>query len=200
MSLLRLLTSGRCLVGLKDSASQYRIRRQNLLPKFSSSNPFLVRAQTAKPAESDPPVTTWAPAQSASPDRQSEASSAELQPLPDSTAATAVPTHPAERESSPSRAEAGAVVRFAQKLRRWAGNRNPFSRRASVRPAGKPGSAIASRSPVQGELSLENIRVVRNDLSEADVEVVPATSSRRKESASRTEAGEEAELAATERH
>ena len=31
------------------------------------------------------------------------------------------------------------------------------------------------KQPVQGELSLDNVRVVRNDLTEADVEVVRAT-------------------------
>ncbi len=34
--------------------------------------------------------------------------------------------------------------------------------------------ACAPKPPVQGELSLDKIKVVRNDLSDADLEVVPA--------------------------
>ena len=49
---------------------------------------------------------------------------------------------------------------------RWGGRKNPFRSRA----------ALQKRSePVQGELSLEEIKVVRNDLNETDLEVVPAT-------------------------
>ncbi len=36
----------------------------------------------------------------------------------------------------------------------------------------KPAIPKFSKAPVQGELSLDNIKVVRNDLNEADVEVV----------------------------
>ena len=33
-----------------------------------------------------------------------------------------------------------------------------------------------SREPLQGELSLDKVKVVRNDLADADLEVVPAKS------------------------
>ena len=50
-------------------------------------------------------------------------------------------------------------------LGRW--SKNPFVRRA----------ALKAGAPAQGELSLEGVKVVRNDLSDADLEVVapPAT-------------------------
>jgi hypothetical protein len=38
----------------------------------------------------------------------------------------------------------------------------------------KPAIPRFNKAPVQGELSLDNIKVVRNDLSDTDVEVVPA--------------------------
>jgi hypothetical protein len=47
-----------------------------------------------------------------------------------------------------------------------------FARRRVV--AGKPAIPQFSKPPVQGELSLDRVKVVRNDLSEADLEVVPA--------------------------
>jgi hypothetical protein len=37
----------------------------------------------------------------------------------------------------------------------------------------KPAIPRFSKPPVQGELSLDRIKVVRNDLSDADLEVVP---------------------------
>jgi hypothetical protein len=42
--------------------------------------------------------------------------------------------------------------------------------------AAKPAIPQFSRLPVQGELSLDRVKVMRNDLSEADWEVVPAKS------------------------
>ena len=42
------------------------------------------------------------------------------------------------------------------------------------RAAAKPAISHFSKPPVQGELSLDRVAVVRNDLSEADLEVVPA--------------------------
>jgi len=45
--------------------------------------------------------------------------------------------------------------------------------RARVK-AVKPAIPRFAKPPVQGELSLDRIRVVRNDLSDADLEVVPA--------------------------
>ena len=38
----------------------------------------------------------------------------------------------------------------------------------------KPAIPQLTRAPLQGELSLDNVKVVRNDLSDADIEIVPA--------------------------
>jgi hypothetical protein len=60
--------------------------------------------------------------------------------------------------------EPGAIKRLAARI--W----------AATKPAGK--SPFKTRGPVrsavQTELALEKVRVVRNDLSDADIEVVPA--------------------------
>jgi hypothetical protein len=50
----------------------------------------------------------------------------------------------------------------------WFGDRQP------AEP--KPAAPRFNKKPVQGELSLENIKVMRNDLSDTDVEVVPKKS------------------------
>lgn len=58
----------------------------------------------------------------------------------------------------------------------WSGGKAKLSGLA-VRPratVAKPAISQFAKPPVQGELSLDRVKVVRNDLSEADVEVVPA--------------------------
>ena len=49
----------------------------------------------------------------------------------------------------------------------WLQNRKPVEAKATIARFG------GRRRPVQGELSLDSIKVMRNDLSETDVEVVP---------------------------
>jgi hypothetical protein len=53
----------------------------------------------------------------------------------------------------------------AYPLGRWTLKANPF--KSSSKPAGQP--------VVQGELSLDKVKVVRNDLSDSDLELVAAT-------------------------
>src|SRR5467141_2933232 len=59
MSLVRLLTTGKSLVGMQDNLSRYRLTKQRLLPKFNSKkNPFAppIKAEPAKPAPVPAPV------------------------------------------------------------------------------------------------------------------------------------------------
>jgi hypothetical protein len=62
----------------------------------------------------------------------------------------------------------------------------PFSRLFSWlerrRPTGKRPVASRSNKLVQAELTLESVQVVRNDLSDSDLEVVPARSGTRQRS------------------
>jgi hypothetical protein len=56
----------------------------------------------------------------------------------------------------------------------WIGRVNPLSWRIRARSSAvRPVKMGFQKGQVQGELSLENIKVVRNDLSEAEVAVVP---------------------------
>ena len=151
MSLGRLLAAGKSLVGGQNSTSRYQLNKQMRLPKFvSPRNPFAteVKAEAAPPR----PVAT----------KQN----------PSVPKASAVRT---AREESTKRA--ALVARFALALRRSGeclGKANPFSRFPKL--AGPKKSAIPcfTNPPVQSELRLDNVQVVRNDLSEADLEVVPA--------------------------
>ena len=62
---------------------------------------------------------------------------------------------------------APAVTVSARPGRKRLSRLNPFANRSGV-----------SRTPVQTELSLDTLRVVRNDLSDADLELVPAQPAR----------------------
>ena len=175
MSLLRLLTTGKTLVGVEDVKTRYRVNRQGTLPRFGSAkNPF---GATEKPE----PVRADARGESedalpSSRERLAENSS----PLParDSSAA-AVPLKLAESLGS-------TAFGFALALRQGiAGFWSGVWRRLSTllwRPRGNPvraGGLHLPKPALQGELSLDKIKVVRNDLSDTDLEIArikpPAT-------------------------
>jgi hypothetical protein len=168
MSLLRLLTSGKCLVGMKDSdASRYRMRPKALLPKFGSpKNPFITRSE---PAQIGSPQAAVAAALTAEPMTPAESAAAglkETQRLP-VTASTGT------ARRIPGTNLAAGVLQGMQDL---AGKLNPLRWRAE-KPSSRPAPVRTDHSsPVQGELSLDRIKVVRNDLNDADLEIIPAES------------------------
>ena len=125
MSLLRLLTAGRSLIGLKEPA-RYREAGPRALPKFvGKQQPFGATSGSAVAAE---------PGASAS--------------------SSTVPV-----------SEISAKPRwFSRWTARWQ----------------RPNTSVIprfSKPLVQGELSLDRVKVMRNDLSDSDLEVVPAGTS-----------------------
>ncbi len=160
MSLVRLLTAGKSLVGARDEMSRYRVRKHVALPKFvSPKNPFA-------------PQTNRGPVHAAS------AEAAPRAQLPAKLPAAAMPkrmplaTLPALKQPSPS---VGGLMRF-HPVRSLLQKLNPLPLLAGLKPAPKPVRAAFAQAAVQGELSLERVKVVRNDLSDADLEVVPMKS------------------------
>ena len=145
MSLLRLLTTGKSLVGVRELESRYRLTSQRLLPQFGSAkNPFGNSASAAaEPATA--PATKAVPRAPVGP----------LRPFAGLKGAVG-------RAQSPG-LFGWAKARFAQAGSFW--KRRPAT-------AGQPATLSLSTQPVQGELSLDRIKVVRNDLSDADLEVV----------------------------
>src|SRR6185437_3573047 len=147
------------LVGLHDANARYELRT-GALPKFESSkNPFAAKTH----AEREPQLPKLSPAETAAPDVKS----AELLPAAKPAAAPvaqSAPAAPAPAKPSP------AVDGWLKKLNPlvWFGNRKPAEPKSAIPRFNK------GKAPVQGELSLENIKVMRNDLSDADVEVVAA--------------------------
>jgi len=150
MSLGRLLAAGKSLMGARDGAGRYRVNKRVALPKFiSPRNPFASARAEASSADVKPSART---------ERERP------------TVATAKAVT-AAKERNDSR-----MVDACGQAARWLGQlghkMNPTSL-LTKRP-GPAKSAVLrfARPPVQPELSLENIRVVRNDLSDADFEVV----------------------------
>ncbi len=172
MSLVRLLTTGKSLVGVKDLEGRYNVTNQRLLPKFESAkNPFRPAARRTEgpPAEAAPS----APAAQA-PRLLSQAGS------PSAAASAAV--SPVRTSQPPARSWFGSLV---ARLARWlTGSGRPSKRTQPAIPQFKP--------PMQTELRLESIKVVRNDLSDSDLEVV----SSRKPAAAQAETAPAAKPAA----
>ncbi len=176
MSLVRLLTAGKSLVGLKESGNRYRLADKGLLPKFQpKKNPFM-------------------PGTPASPE-----AAADVAPAPEPETADAAAAEPRPEKTSPEieaaeslsgKAGGSTVPSGIQRL--WAGCRERcksmlgrlFSWRRSL-PARStaPGQ---SRKMFQAELSLETVKVVRNDLTDTDLEVVSCS----RKPPEKTEAGQ----------
>ncbi len=172
MSLLRLLTAGKSLIGSKSSESRYHLGRPGALPRFGGKkNPF--RATTRPEAAQSAATVPAQPAcEGTEPAVESQVSVPEVttkSPAGTGIATVAVGTHDATPASAPPSGKPAAdspLARYTGKLK----DLMPFGRRK------KPEMAVPrfSKAMVQTELSLESVRVVRNDLSDSDVEIVPA--------------------------
>ena len=158
MSLVRLLTTGKSLVGLKESENRYRLTSQRLLPKFEpKKNPFgsgtvTISEPAAEPGHSDSNPQAEAPA----------AADVQVQTVPavsEKPAGAAKPEDP--RVGLFAKVRSGCAARLRGLFRL---------------PRALPVPAIARRQQskklFQAELSLEAVKVVRNDLSDTDVEIV----------------------------
>src|ERR1035437_437987 len=168
MSLIRLLTTGRSLVNIPDGDRRYRVTSQRLLPHFGGrQNPFSRgdKAEPTPPAPCSPAEHT--PKDEPPPTRVAPASVAEQETAPKS-----------KRGIQTALAKARLRVLVAV-LRCWAAALLDgwkarlaalFARRRSK--AAKSAIPRFDNSPVQTELSLDQIRVLRNDLRDADLEVV----------------------------
>ena len=149
MGLMQLLTVGRSLGRISDEPSRYRMAQQSLLPKFGSVNVPEERARGL--SEKTNPVFVKMEVKkpqiaTATNDRKN------MNAVQPNSQATPAPN--------------AAVSRPAFPRGRWSLFKNPFSK--TPRPT-------ASAAPVQSELSLDAVKPIRNDLSDADMEVVRAT-------------------------
>jgi len=182
-------------MGVKDGNSPYRMNARNLLPKFvSDKNPF-TRPKTVPgaaqpklpPAETvslfdhaaakggtTPAAPATEPAKAAP--QKIEAPKVEPRsttPVPIPAPAATVRTEPVvARRVTP--APSTVISEEPSGLRKWARAVNPMTYLAGRHNQATDGRTRPTRPEVQGELSLENVTVMRNPLNDADLEVVPA--------------------------
>ncbi len=146
MSLGRLLVAGKSLVGLNGGTGRYQVSKRALLPKFiSPKNPF----------ESDE-------SSAASPE------AAAMAPQPGDPGPTPVEARADASRPGKESLRSLTGVRAVGWLGGWGQKLNPLARRTQLPDPVKS-------SGRQGELSLATVRVVRNDLSDADVAGVRPT-------------------------
>ena len=170
MSLMQLLAVGKSIIGLSAGRSPYRMREENLLPKFGP----------AKGAKSKPPAPVEAaPSLPKSVPKVDEPKTSRAAIETKGTEMNAIVAGTAT-ESEPGRTSRSAETAYP--IGRWT-RLNPFHARFSKQ---------SEAAPVQGELLLETVKVMRNDLSDADLEVVSSeqNSPPRSGSAQRKPAGE----------
>ena len=147
-----MLSVARSLVGERDLLHSYRVVQENLMPNFSrsGSRPVLIAEEPngtgASRARSFQNSEPAVPAAEANSMRLEKGQVMSGQ----------------QKEMFGTSVQAAPEMRASKSRGRWMGN--PFSPRPTLRADSK------------GQLSLEFVKVVRNDLSEADLELVPAKS------------------------
>ena len=163
MGLMTLLTVGRSLGRINDQPSRYKITQQCLLPKFGSESAPDDQASTVN--ETSNQVFAKSGFQKSLPknadptiDRKSMNAAQPTKPL------TAAVSEPASRPAFPRG--------------RWTLFKNPFAK------AAKP---QAAKPPEQSELRLDAVKPVRNDLADADLELVQAAKRAHEDAASSPE-------------
>ncbi len=197
------------MMGLQPPAARYRMKGQGLLPHFGSNpNPF---RQTAHPLTSpcEPKVaaaectpTNQTPTPTA-PAPSTPVSQATAEPGVPPVAAAALAMEPGEGDSqdfpgvakatanpSPARLSSRAFACGPLLTRLWTPICSTIS--GCFRRAAKKAPVRPTRSLRQGELSLDTVRVVRNDLSDSDLEFVqprPQSPADRQAGPARTRAG-----------
>jgi hypothetical protein len=199
MSLVRLLTAGKSLIGLQSPDNRYRMRSRYLLPKFGSTkNPFAESAEPVAEASTETTAPDAVAKYQMNPSELAAARLKETKRLPaatiaafqaaDAQAAAEARTALSARIKTTVQELADTIVRAPMAwMKRSIHKLDPFAKWARRKSESK--SAVPRFDkvpPVQGELSLDKIKVVRNDLNEADVEVVAMKATKPKAPAAAT--------------
>jgi len=164
MSLVRLLEIGRSLNAIRETQSRYRMHRQNLLPKFGMAG-----------------SAAWCPPTTAAEPTEPAASGLRLRSI---TNALQGPIGGEQKQSKWAKL-GRACLNFLDRtgdfvgktfkpLNKWAAR--PGDDKFALRRSTAPSVVSLQKpvaTPIQTELSLDKVKVVRNDLSDADLEVVP---------------------------
>ena len=176
MSLLRLLAAGKSLIGLEGSQNRYQVSRQKLLPSFATKkNPF---RGTIRPEAQHGALGTTSRTGNASPSPAASLSAASDAPATVSQPAAALPPKVARKDVQVASPPRQAPLPPDRNSAAPPSDNGKFSSRLNALfpwrhvKAANPLVREQPKSLVQAELSLESVRVVRNDLSDCDLELV----------------------------
>jgi len=181
MSLMRLLTNGKTLVDLKTSTTRYHMPGKNFLPKFgtvkdpfktSAKNspapaPVVVTAARAKPSYTRPPKSSPVPLKET---QRMPALSAKMKET------KRLPFVASRHGVKPQNLSPGLWKKILGGLQATAAKLKPLAFWSRSKAPAKSAVPRFDKPVLQGELSLENIKVVRNDLQDSDLDVMPARS------------------------
>ncbi|HXP61029.1 MAG TPA: hypothetical protein VN829_11085, partial [Dongiaceae bacterium] len=160
------------VVGIRDEVSPYRVTGQRLLPKFGSdkSPPRLPKAVADRPGQRST-VNGAGNGGGAKPEvrsPKSEFRSAKWGKVGSGSGVgggAKAPPPPAVAAAVSGGSRLGrAARRLASRIRAWFG-------RSECKPARRPTPRLGW-SPIQEELRLDRVKVVRNDLRDSDLELV----------------------------
>src|SRR5437879_4122014 len=154
MSLMKLLSVSKSFAGGRHQPGRYKMVEQGLLPKFAPVGRPVSLAPNRKP---DGPAVKKE--QNATPMGASNS-------LPESLSQVANSVTEPVKSVAPTPRAAVCLNAIAAPTNWFRLGNNPFVNRSAGRP--KP------RSPAQAELSLDAVKPVRNDLSDSDLQIVPA--------------------------
>lgn len=150
MGLMQLLTVGRSLGRIHDQPSRYKMTQQCLLPKFGSAS--APEDEACETSETTNQVFAKTDVQKCPPNNASAAIERKsMNAAQSAKPVTAAASEPASRPAFPRG--------------RWSLFKNPFTKAAKPVPA---------KAPEQSELRLDAVKPVRNDLADADLELVQA--------------------------
>lgn len=188
MRLMRWLAVGCSLGKIREDRSRYKMAEQGLLPRFGPAinnreRPMPGQTQAATGAvpgprpDSRPQVGLDSGVGVSGANERNSMTTETTAAAVESAEAGAKPEAPSREKIAPVSPEAvgqgqnqdtRGVAAHRFPLGRWTMFRNPFSK--SPKPSGAP------RGPVQGELWLDLVKPVRNDLTDSDVVVVAGRS------------------------
>jgi len=155
MSLMKLLSVSKSFAGGRNQPGRYKMAEQGLLPKFA---PVGRPVSLAPKRKSDGPAVKK---------EQNATPMGALNSLPESLFQVADPVTGPVKAVAPTPRAAVCVNAIAAPTNWFRLGNNPFVNK----PAGRPKPLTP---PTQAELSLDAVKPVRNDLSDSDLQIVPA--------------------------